>query len=75
MQKPQFAQAHWWAIGRIATRSPFYGSAHNLLTPQHVAYCLPELMDLDWRNDSNIAFAAVMMCRMTGDRALDVDDE
>lgn len=75
LQKPQFAQAHWWAIGRIATRSPFYGSAHNLLTPQHVAYCLPELMELDWRNDSNIAFAAVMMCRMTGDRALDVDDE
>ncbi|KLV07186.1 molecular chaperone DnaK [Photobacterium aquae] len=74
LQKPQFAQAHWWAIGRIATRSPFYGSAHNLLTPQHIAYCLPELMEFDWRDDPNIAFAAVMMCRMTGDRTLDVDE-
>ncbi|MDV5168948.1 Hsp70 family protein [Photobacterium rosenbergii] len=75
LQKPQYSQAHWWAIGRIATRSPFYGSAHNLLTPQHVAYCLPELMDFDWREDPNIAFAAVMMCRMTGDRTLDIDEK
>lgn len=73
LQKTQYSQAHWWAIGRIATRSPFYGSAHNLLTPQHIAYCLPELIEFDWRKDPNIAFAAVMMCRMTGDRALDVD--
>ena len=75
LQKTQYSQAHWWAIGRIASRSPFYGSAHNLLTPQHVAYCLPELMEYDWRKDPNIAFAAVMMCRMTGDRALDVDEQ
>ncbi|GAL03783.1 chaperone protein DnaK [Photobacterium aphoticum] len=74
LQKTQYSQAHWWAIGRIGTRSPFYGSAHNLLTPQHVAFCLPELMDFDWRKDPNIAFAAVMMCRMTGDRTLDIDD-
>jgi len=75
LQKTQYSQAHWWAIGRIATRSPFYGSAHNLLSPQHVAYCLPELMEFDWRKDPNIAFAAVMMCRMTGDRALDIDEK
>ncbi|PSW06050.1 Hsp70 family protein [Photobacterium lipolyticum] len=75
LQKTQYSQAHWWAIGRIATRSPFYGSAHNLLSPQHIAYCLPELMDFDWRKDPNIAFAAVMMCRMTGDRTLDIDEE
>ncbi|MEJ2765708.1 Hsp70 family protein [Photobacterium sp. MCCC 1A19761] len=74
LQKPQHAQAHWWAIGRIASRSPFYGSAHNLLTPQHVAYCLPELMNWDWRKEPYIAFAAVMMSRMTGDRTLDLDD-
>ncbi|KMV30847.1 molecular chaperone DnaK [Photobacterium swingsii] len=74
LQKNQFSQAHWWAIGRIGTRSPFYGSAHNLLTAQHIAYCLPELMELDWRTDPNIGFAAVMMCRMTGDRTLDIDD-
>ncbi|OAN17761.1 molecular chaperone DnaK [Photobacterium jeanii] len=74
LQKTQHAQAHWWAIGRIGTRSPFYGSAHNLLTAQHIAYCLPELMELNWRKDPNIGFAAVMMCRMTGDRTLDIDE-
>ena len=75
LQKTQYAQAHWWAIGRIATRSPFYGSTHNLLSAEHVSYCLPELMTYDWRKESYIGFAAVMMTRMTGDRTLDINDE
>lgn len=75
LQKTQYAQAHWWAIGRIATRSPFYGSAHNLLSAEHVSYCLPELMNYDWRKESYIGFAAVMMTRMTGDRTLDINDD
>ena len=75
LEKPQHAQAHWWAIGRIATRSPFYGSAHNLLTAEHISYCLPELMEFDWKSDPSIAFAAVMMTRMTGDRTLDLEDD
>lgn len=75
LQKPQFAQAHWWAIGRIGSRFPLYGSRHNLLTAQHISYCLPELLDSDWKNEPDIALAAVMMCRKTGDRTLDIDDE
>lgn len=75
LQKSQNSQAHWWAIGRIATRTPFYGSQHNLLTGEHIAYCLPELMEYDWRNEPSIAFAAVMMTRMTGDRQFDLNDE
>ncbi len=74
LQKNQHAQAHWWAIGRIATRSPFYGSQHNLLTGEHIAYCLPELMAYDWRKEPSIAFAAVMMTRMTGDRKFDLNE-
>ncbi len=75
LQKAQYAQAHWWAIGRIATRTPFYGSTHNLLSAEHVSYCLPELMEYDWRKEPYIAFAAVMMTRKTGDRNLDINDE
>lgn len=74
LQKPQYSQAHWWALGRIGTRSPFYGSTHNLLSSEHISYCLPELMEFDWRKDPNIGFAAVMMSRMTGDRTLDIND-
>ncbi|WP_330959459.1 Hsp70 family protein [Photobacterium sp. 53610] len=75
LQKPQYAQAHWWAIGRIASRFPLYGSRHNLLSGQHIAYCLPELLDHDWRESPDIALAAVMMTRKTGDRTLDIDEE
>ncbi len=75
LQKAQYAQAHWWAIGRIATRTPFYGSTHNLLSAEHISFCLPELMDYDWRKEPYIGFAAVMMTRKTGDRNLDINDD
>ncbi|KOY42687.1 molecular chaperone DnaK, partial [Vibrio parahaemolyticus] len=26
----QFEQAHWWAMGRLASRTPLYGSQHNV---------------------------------------------
>ncbi len=32
-------------------------------------------MTYDWRKESYIGFAAVMMTRMTGDRTLDINDD
>ncbi|MCG7498780.1 hsp70 family protein [Vibrio sp. Of7-15] len=74
LKKPQHAQAHWWAIGRICSRTPFYGSAHNQIPPEQVAHWLPQLLEQDWKKEPIIGFAAVMMTRMTGDRTLDVND-
>ncbi|CCN83406.1 putative Heat shock protein Hsp70 [Vibrio nigripulchritudo SFn27] len=71
----QFEQAHWWALGRLASRTPLYGSQHNVVPREQVEQWLPKLLDLDWHKEPMIPFAVVMMCRKTGDRLFDVSDD
>ncbi len=71
----QFEQAHWWALGRLASRTPLYGSHHNVIPREQVEQWLPKLLELNWQKEQLIAFAVVMMCRKTGDRLLDVSDD
>ncbi|CCN50565.1 putative Heat shock protein Hsp70 [Vibrio nigripulchritudo MADA3029] len=71
----QFEQAHWWALGRLASRTPLYGSQHNVVPRKQVEQWLPKLLDLDWHKEPMIPFAVVMMCRKTGDRLFDVSDD
>jgi len=73
-KKSANAQANWWAIGRICSRSLFYGSAHNVISPAQLGHWLPQLLKQDWKKDQFIAFAAVMMVRKCGDRQRDLDD-
>ncbi len=74
LHQPSFAQAHWWAFGRLSARSPFYASLHTVISREQVEQWLPQLLAQDWQQESMIAFAAVMMCRKTGDRLLDISD-
>ncbi|NVD06891.1 molecular chaperone DnaK [Vibrio sp. JPW-9-11-11] len=71
----QFEQAHWWALGRLASRTPLYGSQHNVIAREQVQQWLPKLLDQDWQKQPMVAFAAVMMCRRTGDRLFDIEDD
>ncbi|EGU53095.1 DnaK-like protein [Vibrio nigripulchritudo ATCC 27043] len=71
----QFEQAHWWALGRLSSRTPLYGSQHNVVPREQVEQWLPKLLDLDWHKEPMIPFAVVMMCRKTGDRLFDVSDD
>ncbi len=36
---------------------------------------LPKLLDQNWQDEPIIGFAAVLMCRKTGDRTIDISDE
>ncbi|GLT16538.1 molecular chaperone DnaK [Vibrio zhanjiangensis] len=71
----QFEQAHWWALGRLAARTPLYGSQHNVIPREQAEQWLPKLLDQNWQKEPMIAFAAVMMCRKTGDRLFDIADD
>ncbi len=71
----QFEQAHWWAVGRLASRTPLYGSQHNVVPREQAEQWLPKLLDQNWQKEPMIAFAAVMICRKTGDRQLDISDD
>ena len=75
LERPSETPTSWWALGRIAARVPFHGSAHNVIPKTTVHAWLPRLLEQDWRQNQNAAFAAVMMGRMSGDRVRDLDDE
>ncbi|WP_394243218.1 Hsp70 family protein [Vibrio astriarenae] len=75
MTQSQFAQAHWWALGRLSSRTPLYGSQHNVIPREQAEQWLPKLLEQDWSKETMIGFAAVMMCRKTGDRQFDISDD
>ncbi|CAM3718523.1 Chaperone protein DnaK [Vibrio aerogenes CECT 7868] len=68
----QYSQAHWWAVGRLTSRTLMYGSHHKVIPREQAEQWLPELLNQDWKQDTMAGFAAVMMCRKTGDRTLDI---
>ncbi|MFM2590294.1 Hsp70 family protein [Vibrio sp. TBV020] len=70
----QFEQAHWWALGRLASRTPLYGSQHSVIPREQAEQWLPKLLEQNWQKEPMIAFAAVMICRKTGDRLFDISD-
>ncbi len=74
LNQTQFEQAHWWAAGRLMSRTPLYGSSHNVVMREQAEHWLPKLLDQNWQKEPMIAFAAVMICRKTGDRTLDISD-
>lgn len=75
LEKPSETISSWWAVGRIASRIPFYGSVHNILDKKDVQQWLPQLLKADWKKSPQIAFAAVLIARMSGDRSRDLDEE
>ena len=74
LRKPREPAASWWALGRLATRVPFHGSAETCIPRETVEPWLHAMLELDWRRQPEIAFAAVMMSRVGGDRDLDLDE-
>ncbi|MBF9000425.1 Hsp70 family protein [Vibrio nitrifigilis] len=75
LNQTEFQSAHWWALGRLGSRVPLYGSAHNVIPREQIEQWLPKLLEQDWNEEQMIAFATVMMCRKTGDRTLDIRDD
>ncbi|MGR5238847.1 Hsp70 family protein [Vibrio alfacsensis] len=71
----QYEQAHWWAMGRLASRTPLYASQHNVIPREQAEQWLPKLLEQNWQKEPMIAFAAVMICRKTGDRLFDISDD
>ncbi|SJN58305.1 Chaperone protein DnaK [Vibrio ruber DSM 16370] len=75
LRQPQYAQAHWWAVGRLASRVLLYGSRHKVIPQAQLSHWLAELLQQDWKQEPMIGFAAMMMSRKTGDRQVDITDD
>lgn len=65
----------WWALGRIGARVLFHRSAHNVIPADVATTWLQRLLKEDWKKNQQIAFAAVMLARMSGDRSRDLEPE
>ncbi len=75
LQKSTETPTSWWAIGRIGSRLPFHGSAHNVVPAATARQWLQKVLAEDWKKSPNAAFAAVLLARMSGDRARDLDPQ
>ncbi len=64
-----------WALGRVGTRAPLYGSGHRTLPAEQAAAWLEVLLDQGLRAADGAPFAATQLARMTGDRTRDLDPE
>ena len=64
-----------WAIGRIGARTPFYGSAHEVVPAPAALAWLEALLALDWKRVDGAAAAAAHLARLSGDRARDLPAE
>ncbi|MDG4606889.1 MAG: hsp70 family protein [Candidatus Contendobacter sp.] len=65
----------WWAVGRLGTRVPAYGSAHDVAPAATAAIWLERVLALDWKAVMPAAFAATLLARLSGDRERDVSEE
>jgi molecular chaperone DnaK (HSP70) len=70
--KPKENTQTWWAVGRLGTREPIYGSSHQVVPVKVVEQWLVEVLAQDWKMKEPAAFAATLLTRMTGDRERDI---
>jgi hypothetical protein len=64
----------WWAVGRLGTRVPACGSAHDVVPATTAAAWLERVLALDWKAVTAAAFAATLLARCSGDRERDVEE-
>jgi hypothetical protein len=68
----------FWSLTRVGARALFYGPLNLVVHPQVVEEWLAQLLTFQPANDSEKngwAFCLANLARMTGQRALDIDDE
>lgn len=64
----------WAAIGRLGSRLPTYGSAHQIVPPKTVERWIDHLLREKWDEMPTAPRAAMLMARLSGDRARDVSE-
>ena len=64
----------WWAVGRLGTRVPAYGSAHDVAPTAAVMVWLERVLALDWKAVTPAAFAATLLARLSDDRERDLEE-
>ncbi len=64
-----------WALGRIGSRQPLYGSLHAVVPPAVAGQWLEALLSLDLKKNPEMIASIALIARMTGDRERDIKPE
>ncbi len=64
-----------WALSRLGSRRPIYGSLDRLIPSAEAAAWLARLFALNLEPTENAAYCLVLLAQYTGDRARDVPEE
>ena len=74
LRHPETASGPWtWALGRLGTRTPIFGSVHKTLPSEKVAQWVERLLDESVLRLEGSLFALTQMGRLTGDRLRDLE--
>lgn len=63
----------WWAIARMGTRVPFYASAHFCMSKHQAETYIQKILEKELPKNAPQIFTAIMLARLSGDRARDID--
>lgn len=61
-----------WALGRVGSRQPLYGSLHGVVPTATAELWLETLLALDLKKNHEVILCIVLIARMTGDRERDI---
>ncbi len=76
LRHPDTSGGPWtWALGRLGSRVPLYGASHRVVSAACAEQWAQALIALGLGKFDGAAFAVTQLCRRTGDRARDVDEE
>src|SRR5262249_33820645 len=74
LSDPSQSGGPWaWALGRIGTRVPLYGSSHRVVSAAKAEQWIELLLQRGLQQFDGGPFAAAQLARLSGDRARDVD--
>jgi hypothetical protein len=75
IEETKTAGGPWaWSLGRLGSRVPVYGSAHNVVPPPIAKKWLDVLLQIGLKKVDGSAFAAAQIARKSGDRLHDLDE-
>lgn len=64
-----------WALSRIGSRDPLYGSIDRVIPPGEVGRWVEKLLSMSWKNPKPTVEMLSQLCRKTGDPLRDIDED
>lgn len=75
LDRPAEPKVLWWALGRIGSRVPLYGSSFEIIPAHDILCWVDRLLKYQLRDHPDAGFALALLTRCSGDPDHDFSDE